>query len=275
MPQKPIDVDVNLNELLGLNKPKQGGPDPKALEKALSLINGERGQLGLHPLQGVPQLFQVAQAHSDDMEKRGFLGDATPEGDAVTDKVRRAGYEGRSEVLTASGAEQPDGVLREWLGNAQYQRLLMSEKFQHLGVGVNDGLWTVILGAPQSAQLSDIRELRAQVLKLVNEERRKANLSLLELSDPLGTAAQVHSADMAQRDYFATTSPDGENIAARAQKAGFAGRSVGCLTKGPLSPEEAVAAIFRTSRGNLLHPDIRFLGVATTTGRWTVILGTR
>ncbi len=79
----------------------------------------ERGKLGLHLLQGVPTLFQVAQAHSDDMEKRGFLGDATPEGDAVADKARRAGYEGRSEVLTASGAEQPDGVLREWLGQCR------------------------------------------------------------------------------------------------------------------------------------------------------------
>ena len=80
---------------------------------------------------------------------------------------------------------------------------------------------------------------------------------------------------MAQRDYFGTTSPSGETIAARAQKAGFTGRSVGCLTKGPQSPDEAVVALLGTSRGNLLHPDVRLLGVATTAGRWTVILGTR
>ena len=275
MPQKPIDINIDLNEQLGLNRPKQTGPDAKALERAQSLLNGERGKLGLHLLQGVPTLFQVAQAHSDDMEKRGFLGDATPEGDAVSDKARRAGYEGRTETLTASGAEQPDGVLREWLGQPQYQKLLLSESMQHLGIGCNDGLWTVILGAPASAQLSDIRELRAQVLRIVNDERRRASLTLLELSDSLGTAAQAHCADMAQRDYLSTNSPDGISLAARAQKAGFAGRCVGCLTKGPLTPEEAVAAVLRTSRGNLLHPEIRFLGVAHTASRWTLLLGTK
>ena len=275
MPQKPIDVNIDLNDLLGLKRQKQSAPDPKALERALSLVNGERGKLGLHPLQGVPTLFQVAQAHAADMDQRGYLGNATPEGDAISGKARRAGYEGRTEVLVADGAEQPDGVIREWLANAQYQKHLMSESYQHIGIGTSDGLWTFILGAPQSLQLSDVRELRAQVLKLINDQRQRANLPLLELSDALGTAAQEHSADMAQRDYFGTTSPSGETIAARAQKAGFTGRSVGCLTKGPQSPDEAVVALLGTSRGNLLHPDVRFLGVATTAGRWTVILGTR
>ncbi len=80
---------------------------------------------------------------------------------------------------------------------------------------------------------------------------------------------------MAQRDYLSTNSPDGTSLAARAQKAGFTGRCVGCLTKGPLTPEEAVAAVLRTSRGNLLHPEIRFLGVAHTATRWTLLLGTK
>ena len=57
MPQKPIDVNIDLNDLLGLKRQKQGAPDPKVLERALSLVNGERGKLGLHPLQGVPTLF--------------------------------------------------------------------------------------------------------------------------------------------------------------------------------------------------------------------------
>ena len=276
MPQKPIEVNLDLNQMLGLNRPKQGGgPDPKALERAVTLVNQERGKLGLHPLSGVPQLFQVAQAHSEDMNKRGYMGEATPEGDPVSGQVRRAGYEGRCEVLVADGAEQPDGVIREWLAHAQYQRHLMSETYQHLGVGVSDGLWTFVLGMPPSLQMSDVKELRFAVLKHVNEERRRANLPLLELSDTLSSAAQEHSADMAQKDYFGTASPSGDSIASRVAKAGFKGRSVGCLTKGPQSPDEAVAALLKTSRGNLLHPEVCFLGAAVTATRWTVILGTR
>lgn len=275
MPQKPIDVNLDLNELLGLRKGKPSGPDPKALERAVVLVNEERNKLGLHPLQSVPVLFQVAQAHASDMDQRGYLGNATPEGDPVAAKARRAGYEGKAEVLVADGAEQPDGVIREWLCSAQYQKHLLSETYQHIGVGTSDGLWAFILGAPPSLQMSDVRELRLSVLRLLNEERRKASQPLLELSDPLSTAAHEHSADMAQRDYFGTQSPSGDTIASRSKNAGFLGRTVGCLTKGPQSPEEAVTALLASSRGNLLHPEVRFAGVATTAGRWTVILGTR
>lgn len=275
MPQKPMEVNLDLNQMLGLNRPKQGGPDPKALERAMTMVNEERSKLGLHPLQGMPQLFQVAQAHSSDMNKRGYLSDATPEGEQVSAQVRRSGYEGRCEVLVADGAEQPDGVIREWLAHPQYQRHLLSESYQHLGVGVSDGLWTFILGTPPSREMTDVKELRFAVLRHVNEERRRASLPLLELSDTLSSAAQEHSADMASKDYFGTASPTGENIATRVAKAGFKGRSVGCLTKGPQSPDEAVAALMKTSRGNLLHPEVCFLGAAVTATRWTVILGTR
>ena len=173
MPQKPIDVNLDLNELLGLRKGKPSGPDPKALERAVVLVNEERNKLGLHPLQSVPVLFQVAQAHASDMDQRGYLGNATPEGDPVAAKARRAGYEGKAEVLVADGAEQPDGVIREWLGSAQYQKHLLSETYQHIGVGTSDGLWAFILGAPPSLQMSEVRELRLSVLRLLNEERRK------------------------------------------------------------------------------------------------------
>jgi uncharacterized protein YkwD len=87
--------------------------------------------------------------------------------------------------------------------------------------------------------------------------------------------AQAHSADMAKRDYFQSVNPEGESIAARTQKAGFAGRAVACLARGAVSPEEAVETWCKSSRGNLLHPEIRYLGVACTAGRWTLVLGTK
>lgn len=274
MERKPVELNLDLNKLFGLNRPKQTGPDVRALEKAVTLVNTERAKLSLHPLQGVPTLFQVAQAHSQDMEKRGFLGDATPEGEAVTIRARLAGYTGRCEALVAAGAEQPEGVIREWLANPAYEKHLLSEAYQHIGVGCSDGLWTFLLGAPPSLVLSDVKELRLAVLGRVNDERRRASVTLLELSEALCAAAQEHAADMAQRDYFGTTSPSGDTIPARVAKAGFKGRSVACLAKGPGSPEEAVAAVLQTSRGNVLHPEIRFLGVAVTAGRWVLVLGT-
>ena len=80
---------------------------------------------------------------------------------------------------------------------------------------------------------------------------------------------------MCRTSTVAVQSVRAKSIASRSKSAGFAGRTVGCLTKGPQSPEEAVTALLASSRGNLLHPDVRFAGIATTAGRWTVILGTR
>ncbi len=49
----------------------------------------------------------------------------------------------------------------------------------------------------------------------------KAGVPALVWNDALFTAATAHSQDMAQRNYFSHTSPDGKTVADRAQTAGY------------------------------------------------------
>ena len=42
-----------------------------------------------------------------------------------------------------------------------------------------------------------------------------------------------------------------------------------------VSPDEAFETWLKSSRGNLVHPEVKFMGVATTSGRWVLVLGTR
>lgn len=276
MSGKPIEMKINLG---GGGGGGRGGAqkqtDPRVQMKLLELLNAERSRAGVPALLMSVQLNGAAHEHSADMAQRGYLGVTTPEGDPIRERTRRATYEGNAEALVAMGPSTPEQALAEWYKSPPHKLLALSTTFQHVGVGLVDGMWTVVLAAPHSAAATDVREIRGRVLDLVNRERSQAGVTPLELSEPLARAAQEHAADMARRDYFGSASPDNETVATRAQKAGFAGRSVACLTKGPSNPDDAFAAWLKSSRGNIVHPELRYLGVATTDGRWVLALGTR
>ena len=97
--------------------------------------------------------------------------------------------------------------------------------------------------------MTDVKELRFAVLAKRQRERRRANLPLLGLSDTLSSAAQEHSADMAQRTTLHRQPERRQHRKPRRQSSGFKGRSVGCLTKGPQSPMKP-SQRSATSRGN-------------------------
>jgi len=60
-----------------------------------------------------------------------------------------------------------------------------------------------------------------------NRRRQRHDLEPLSYSDHLAAIALRHSRDMAERDFFAHTSPDGEDTAARYRRFGHDDRSVG------------------------------------------------
>lgn len=273
MAGKPMEMKITIGGGGRGTGPKT--TDSRVQLKLLELLNAARARAGAQPLLMSVQLNNAANEHSADMALRGYLGAETPEGEPISGRTRRASYEGTALALVAMGPTTPDGVLTDWTQSPQHHKHLVSATHQHVGVGMIDGMWTLILASPPSAGQKDVREIRMRVLDLVNRERSQAGAAPLEISEPLGKAAQEHAADMAKRDYFATASPEGESVAVRAQKAGFTGRSVACLAKGATTPDEAMASWLKSSRGNLVHPELRYLGVATTDGRWVLALGTK
>jgi uncharacterized protein YkwD len=63
--------------------------------------------------------------------------------------------------------------------------------------------------------------MEAQVVTLVNQERAKVGCAALRVDDRLVTAARGHSADMAARNYFDHTTPEGVTFARRITRAGY------------------------------------------------------
>jgi uncharacterized protein YkwD len=67
----------------------------------------------------------------------------------------------------------------------------------------------------------NIQELELEIHYLINDERQKNGVSLLQYDDKLADIARAHSQDMANRNYFSHYNPEGQGPTERAKAAGY------------------------------------------------------
>ncbi|QEV16334.1 sigma-70 family RNA polymerase sigma factor [Streptomyces alboniger] len=120
----------------------------------------------------------------------------------------------------------------------------------------------------------------AQVVALVNTERAKAGCGPVRSNDKLATAAARHSSDMAARDYFDHTSPDGTGPGDRIKAAGYQWSTYGeNIARGQRTPAAVMDSWMNSSghRANILNCDFKELGVGIHNGSggpwWTQAFG--
>jgi uncharacterized protein YkwD len=118
------------------------------------------------------------------------------------------------------------------------------------------------------------------VLALVNDARAAAPTPCPPLTvDPhLQVAAQAHTDDMAARGYMDHVTPEGQDPAARAQAAGYAGSGVGENIAQGYPDAESVMAGWMASDGhkdNIENCSYTVIGIAynTTGWYWTQVFG--
>jgi uncharacterized protein YkwD len=120
-----------------------------------------------------------------------------------------------------------------------------------------------------------------QVVALVNVERSRAGCGPVSADAALARAAQRHSDDMAARDYFSHTSPDGTTFADRIRAAGYTGGAVAENIAVGQTTAKAVMRSWMSSSGhraNILNCAYRDIGVGYATGGtygtyWTLTIG--
>jgi len=127
-------------------------------------------------------------------------------------------------------------------------------------------------GANLVPQASDIENVVAATLCLVNDERARFGESALSEDPRLTDVAVGHSRDMDARDYFAHVSPDGQTLLMRVQASGFipngdVGYTIGeNIAWGTLSlgtPRAIVRAWMESPghRANILNGSFRYTGI--------------
>lgn len=119
----------------------------------------------------------------------------------------------------------------------------------------------------------------AEVLALVNRERAAAGCRPLSLDERLNRAAEGHSADMAQNNYFEHTSLDGRSPFKRMEDAGYPSPGGENIAMGYKTPSDVVKGWMNSSghRQNILRCDYTTMGLGTANSSrgiyWTQVFG--
>ncbi|MEV0173986.1 CAP domain-containing protein [Streptomyces sp. NPDC050803] len=119
----------------------------------------------------------------------------------------------------------------------------------------------------------------AEVLKLVNEERAKVGCSAVAANSALTELATAFSEDMAARDFFDHTDPDGASPWDRAAKAGITNLGGENIARGQADAAAVMDAWMHSPghKANILNCDFKTLGVGVHYGSggpwWTQNFG--
>lgn len=103
-----------------------------------------------------------------------------------------------------------------------------------------------------------------KVLSLVNAERAKQGLSALTLDQNLSAVAYAHSKDMAQRNFFSHTNPDGQSPFDRMKANGISYKTAAeNIAVGQSSPEQVVSSWMNSEghRKNILNGNFNKMGI--------------
>ncbi|MFG3137438.1 sigma-70 family RNA polymerase sigma factor [Streptomyces sp. NPDC048211] len=122
----------------------------------------------------------------------------------------------------------------------------------------------------------------AQVVALVNKERGAAGCGPLTEDTQLTDAAQRHSDDMAARDFFEHTNPDGADPGQRVTAAGYRWSTYGeNIARGQQTPEAVMESWMNSPghRANILNCDFKDIGIGIHQGPggpwWTQDFGAK
>ena len=111
---------------------------------------------------------------------------------------------------------------------------------------------------------------RDQVVQYVNWARQERGCGPVQVDSRLTAAAQGHSADMSNRDYFSHTTPEGVTFDQRIRNAGYPSPGAENIARGARSAEDVMAMWMESDghRANILNCDLNAIGVGLDTDGW-------
>ena len=117
-----------------------GGPEPsspaEARARLLARVNALRAGAGVPAVQVDPRLDEVAQAYADRMASQRFFAHVSPDGDALPDRLERAGYAyvtSGENLGLAAGPLAAHAAIEESPG---HRKNLLDPAFERVGFGL-------------------------------------------------------------------------------------------------------------------------------------------
>ncbi len=115
-----------------------------------TLLNLERGMVGLNPLRLEEKLSDATRGHSEDMARLGFFAHESPvEGKKTPwDRARLAGFNGNANGENIfMGSASFDGAYQAWFGSDGHRFIMFGSGCNVLGVGIAGVHWTMNTGS--------------------------------------------------------------------------------------------------------------------------------
>ena len=184
---------------------------------------------------------------------------------------RNSNSAGGVDIATSLGNGGDIALVGSFDGGAPRGGVRQGSTFQ---LPTGSGTLAVSYGLPSLAGAAGYER---QVLELTNAQRAAAGCPALRSDSRLASAARSFSADMAARNYFSHTSPEGGVLADRANSVGYPWRGLGeNIAAGYASAESVVSGWMNSPghRANILNCDYKDLGVGYAT-RGTVAYWTQ
>jgi len=132
----PVESKTSVPLPFRVTQPRER-PDLEA--RMLEMVNAERTQRGLKPLQADPELTQVARAHSRDMFARGYFSHVSPDRDDPFDRMREAKVRylvaGENLALARTLPAAHQGLME----SPGHRANILRPQFGRVGIGVLDG----------------------------------------------------------------------------------------------------------------------------------------
>lgn len=121
-------------------------PD-RAREALLCELNATRRSHDAGRLRVQDELGQAAQRHASDMRRRGYFGHESPGGNEVGDRLQRAGYTlagcrwSAGEILAwgVGARSTPASLVDAWMDSPPHRRVLLSDRYRGVGIGLRAG----------------------------------------------------------------------------------------------------------------------------------------
>lgn len=116
----------------------------------LASVNAQRRAKGLAALRPSPVLMQAAQGLACDNAARGGYSHTGVDGSDLRTRLRRVGYRMRvAAENTAFGFDDPDRLVRFWMGSAAHRANILNPGTRDFGLGLAAGsrpAWVLVMG---------------------------------------------------------------------------------------------------------------------------------
>ncbi len=120
--------------------PPEASPVLSADEmQMLQLVNEERQNAGLEPLQIHEGLIDLARLKSEDMINLGYFSHQSPTYGSPFDMITGAGITYRTAGENIAGAPTVDRAHQALMNSAGHRANILNANFTHIGIGIVDG----------------------------------------------------------------------------------------------------------------------------------------